>query len=300
MQSGAARSAAKILRGPRALGFDGDVRSQTETEIAAPSDPLSQGDIFEIEWPRGQTGPKLGVIVNADCDLAHSKTDGVVALAPIYSFNDYLAAFWAPNHVAEAAAATTSAILKLIGDTDAEALQTWLASAGVDAVAERIIASQTLKPRAAQQLRNDLEKLAVCLDKRQSAIDRFKALCALTANPAKHARSQLSAAKSGMGDGHFFVSDLVGHAALGFVVRLRRVHVIAIEDVFKATSDQRSQSDGERPSAVRVGRFTPLYRFRVLQLFAQQYSRVGLPDELSTLSELAVEDLVVAYTGVCA
>lgn len=272
----------------------------TETERTAPAEPLSQGDIFRLEWPEGQLGPKLGVIVNADCDLAHGKTDGVYALAPIYSFADYLADFWAPGHVASAASTASKAALALIGDSDAEALVAWLRTSGVEAVTVALSSEKKLKAGQVQTLRQELQKLFDCADEASSPMTRFKALCASQPNPTKYARTQLNAAKTGMGEGHFFISDLVDHASLGFVVRLRRVYVLAAEDVFTATSDQRSRSDGHRPTAVRVARFTPLYRFRVLQLFAQQYSRVGLPDELSALSELAVEDLVAVYSGTSA
>lgn len=264
----------------------------------APAAPLCQGDIFRFEWPEGQSGPKLGVIVNADCDLAHGKIDGVVAFAPIYSFGDYLADFWAPGHISGVAEVAANAALKIVGDADGDALRAWLTQAGVDAVADAFAASAKLRPGLALQLRQELQKLAVCLDEDQAPMVRFKALCALSQNPVKYARTQLNAAKTAMGEGHFFVSDLVDHSSLGFVVRLRRVYVLAVEDVFTASSEQRSRSDGRRPTAVRIARLTPLYRFRVLQLFAQQYSRVGLPDELSALSDLVVEDLVVTYSGV--
>lgn len=274
------------------------VRVQTETEKVAHGDVLSQGDIVQIEWPEGETGPTLGVIINADCDLAHDKTDGVVALAPIYSFEEYLADFWAPGHVRDVAISAAQAVLKLAGDTDEEALRAWLCVSDVEVVANSLTEYRRLKPAQIAKLKLELHRLAVCLDETQTPISKFKALCGAAENPAGYARSQLTAAKKAMGEGHFFVSDLVGHPALGFVVRLRRVYVLPVEDVFTSTSLQRSRSDGERATAVRIARFTSLYRFRVLQLFAQQYSRVGLPDELSALSALAVDDLVATYSGV--
>jgi len=58
-----------------------------------------------------------------------------------------------------------------------------------------------------------------------------------------------------------------------------------------------SKSQGDKPTAVRVARLTERYRFKVLQLFSQQYSRIGLPDEITELSELVIDDLVAEFTG---
>jgi hypothetical protein len=101
-----------------------------------------------------------------------------------------------------------------------------------------------------------------------------------------------------MGDGHFFISELIDDANVGFVVRMRRIYTLPEADYFVSTSEQRSRSEGDRPTAVRVGRLTGLYRFKILQLFAQQYSRIGLPDEVTALGSLAIDDLVEQFAGV--
>jgi hypothetical protein len=95
-----------------------------------------------------------------------------------------------------------------------------------------------------------------------------------------------------MGEGQFFVSDLVGRPELGFVIRMRRIYSLAKESVFTSLAAQRTRSDGDQITAVRFARLRPLYRFKVLQLFAQQFSRIGLPDQVTALSALAVDDLV--------
>ncbi|RUX78136.1 hypothetical protein EOA25_38970 [Mesorhizobium sp. M2A.F.Ca.ET.040.01.1.1] len=101
-----------------------------------------------------------------------------------------------------------------------------------------------------------------------------------------------------MGDGHFFISEIIDDTNVGFVVRMRRIYTLPEVDYFVSTSVQRSRSDGARPTAVRAGRLTGLYRFKLLQLFAQQYSRIGLPDEVTALGALAIDDLVEQFAGV--
>ena len=130
-----------------------------------------------------------------------------------------------------------------------------------------------------------------------SDINKFHALCTAADDPASYARSQITNAKKSMGEGHFFVSELVDDHSVGFVIRMRRIFTLPEEDYFVATSDQMSKSQGDRPTAVRIARLTELYRFKVLQLFTHQYSRIGLPDEVTALSTLAIDDLVSHFAG---
>lgn len=269
-----------------------------ETERASHQEPRGQGDIIRLEWPDGLEGPPLGIVLNADCDLAHGKTDGVIAYVPIYPFRDYLANFWAAGHVAEIAGVATQAVLKLTGDSEPDALHSWLQSSGPGDVAIKISEFQNLKKKDSDQLAVELRRLAVCLDTSLSPIDRFQALCASASNATAYAKTHITAAKKAMGDGHFFISEMIDDTNVGFVVRMRRIYTLPEVDYFVSTSEQMSQSEGNRPTAVRVGRLTGLYRFKVLQLFAQQYSRIGLPDEITALGSLAIDDLVEQFAGV--
>ncbi|WP_426029589.1 hypothetical protein [Caulobacter sp. DWP3-1-3b2] len=237
------------------------------------------------------------MIINADCDLANRKTDGVVAILPIYPFDDYLAQFWAPGHVAEVAAQATQSVLDLIDDEDGSALQDWLRDTDAEQVADALTQRAGLKKAQALKLVSELERLAICLAADKTFIARFKELCRAAQNPQAYARTQITSAKKTMGEGHFFISDLVDHPAVGFVIRMRRIYTLPDQDLFTSTSAQRSGSGGDQATAVRVARLTPLYQFKVLQVFAQQYSRIGLPDEISALGTLAIDDLVATFTG---
>lgn len=273
------------------------MKSQKETESVSQKEPRAQGDIIRFEWPESSPGPALGVIINADCDLAQGRTDGVLAILPIYPFDDYIAKFWAPGHVDGMAASTTKAVLEAIEADDEVALHTWLRDSGSKHVAESLVASTKLKKKQSDKLELDLAKLAICLESDTAYITRFQTLCRAESNPEKYAHTQITAAKKALGDGHFFISDLVGHPSVGFVIRLRRIYTLPEQDVFLATSTQRSTNDAGRPTAVRIARLTELYRLKVVQVFAQQYSRIGLPDEISALSALAIDDLVANLTG---
>lgn len=273
----------------------GDVGNETERVLQR--EPRRQGDIIKLEWPAGLSGPPLGIVINADCDLAHGKTDGVIAFVPIYPFRDYLAEFWATGHVDEVCNAATRGILKLAADDDPEALHGWLRSSGPEDVAEKLASSRSLKKKDSEQLAIELRRLAVCLDGARTPLERFQQLCAIASDAPAYAKTHINAAKKAMGEGHFFISEMVDDARVGFVVRMRRIYALPETDYFISSSDQQSRSDGNRPTAVRLGRLTALYKFKVLQLFAQQYSRIGLPDEITALGSLAVDDLVEQFAG---
>jgi hypothetical protein len=273
------------------------VVTQRETERIPPQDAKSQGDIIRVEWPKGEFGPNLGVVINADCDLAHSKTDGVITFLPIYSFHDYLSLFWAPGQVQGVVVSSTKSVLELVNDADAEGLQAWLRASGPDVVCSSLVEVAKLKKNLALKLERELRRLAIAQDDELSAITRFQRICAAESDPLHYARIQITSAKTTMGEGHFFISDLVDEHSVGFVVRMRRIYTIPDGDYFLSTSEQRTKNWADRPTAIRVARLTELYRFKVLQLFAQQYSRIGLPDEVTALSALAIDDLVTTIIG---
>lgn len=266
---------------------------KTETERVLSTEPKAQGDIIRIEHAEPDSGPSFGVVINADCDLSNGKLDGVIAYLPMYSFKEYVAKFWAPGHIAEIRTMATDRIVGIIGDdgTDPETLYSWIRNDGPDAVSEALIASSTLKKKQADAISQDSRKLAIALNETVDPFHRFVTLCRAEQDSLSYTRRQLAAARKAMGDGHFQISDLVEHPGIGFVIRMRRIYTIREECYFTSTSEQRAKSGGGETSAVRIGRLTELYRFKVAQLFAQQFSRIGLPDEITALANLAIDDL---------
>lgn len=271
---------------------------QRETERAHSSDPRAQGDIIRIEHVGDADAPTLGIVINADCDLAHGRLDGVITYLPVYPFREYLARFWAPTHFTEVSNAATQKILCLIGDGigEAQGLHDWIGRDGPDVVGSALTNVDGLKRGGGVQLQREVSRLAIALHAEDDVMTRLSRLCHCESEPMAYAHKQIRSAKKAIGDGHFFISDLVDHDDLGFVVRMRRVYAIEENDYYRSVADQRSLSTGVSTTAVRVGRLTELYRLKVLQLFAQQFSRIGLPDDITALSELAVEDLAASIT----
>lgn len=270
------------------------VTIELETERAHPHDKLGQGDILAIEYPDGQTGPELGLIINADCDLANSKIDGTIAYLPIFSFREYLAQFWVPGFLRLTADESARRIVEITkaGSSGTDDLALMLERLPETEAIARLCGLSGVRPKDHSAIADHVRKLIVCRDELSTAYTRFERLCQLHKEPQKHARSHIESARKGMGEGHFFVSDLVGRSDLGFVIRMRRIYSLPEEGVFTSPAAQRAGSSGDRVTAIRFARLGPLYRFKVLQLFAQQFSRIGLPDQVTALSTLAVDDLV--------
>jgi hypothetical protein len=276
------------------VAWGGDKDLERETEKVGAQDQHRQGDIFLIEYPNGAAaGPSLGLVINADCDLANKKTDGVIAYLPIYSFREYLDGFWARTYLNDVAHVAAQKVLEIVqaDDAEAEELQEWLLSTSAETVMAKITKLEHVKKSHHAQLEDHLRRMRTCADQDRSPLERFGALCQLEKNPALAVKKQIVAAKKAMGDGHFFISDLVGHAEVGFVIRMRRIYTIPEAFYFTSVASQRSLSDGRSITAARFARLTPLYQFKVAQLFAQQYSRIGLPDEITALSDVAIEVL---------
>jgi hypothetical protein len=271
---------------------------QVETLSALPSDPFLQGDIVRLVNGAGDPlDPPFGIVINADCDLAHCKIDGVVSYLPLFPFNTYFKKFWIPSYIEERRTELLQTLGQLCGwdDKDAEQLAIWVREESVDDISTRIanalgIRVSQIKPkiaefaRIAQSEEFDAELLrAVAADQK---IDPQQAL-------AKFARKALRT----LGDGSFFINEVAGLPTVGFVARLRRVYSLPIEVVFSSEAQFRSSANGAASYAVRFAKLSNLYRFKIAQLFAYQYSRIGLPDEITELNEVAVQAAVIELGG---
>ena len=264
-----------------------------ETERVKPGDDFRQGDILRLEdGPDRLRLSELGIIINADCDLVHGKLDGVIAYLPVYPFHTYLARFWAPSYVDELRRTHLERVKAIcnLDDREADELLHWLPKTPLQEIHARLSTSFNLKNKNATDLHDKLEKLAFCTDPDRDPLAVFSWFCHRDKNAEQFARKQIAQAYAGMGDGHFFISEIVGNAGIGFVIRMRRIYTIDADCCFPSQSSRLASTAGDRLTAFRVARLAPPFRFKLAQLFAYQFSRIGLPDEVTALSGLAIED----------
>ncbi|MBR0984578.1 hypothetical protein [Bradyrhizobium liaoningense] len=236
--------------------------------------------------------PAYGLIINADCDLVHCKIDGVVSYLPVYSFSYFFERFWIPNYVKSRRLEILASIRQVCGlqEDKHNSLVSWIREDEAKSIAERL--SKTYKIKASTFL-GKIEELQ--LIERSDFFD-----CALlerlikvqglewTDTVQKLARRALK----NIGEGHFFINEIAGLQEIGFVVRMTRIYGIDADDVFSSRPQLVIAGDQVRVRAVRIAKLTNVYRFKIAQLFAYQFSRIGLPDEITELNEVAVQAAV--------
>ena len=267
--------------------------TNSETERPDFNDGYRQGDIIRIE--RTASGqPSLGVIINADCDLENKKIDGVIAYLPIFKFSEYFEEFYLEGYFDETVKSISTRLSQELElkEKDLPDLLRWISADDADAIVTKICSERNTSEKNRAALKKSVAQVKHCLDLLSDRMKKFTLLCTLENEPLSYAKKHISAARKAMGEGHFFVSEIVGEEDIGFVVRMRRIYTIEAQNCYRSVAGQISGSDGSEQTAVRTARLTPLYAFKVAQLFAQQYSRVGLPNEIMELGSLAIDDLV--------
>ena len=270
-------------------------RSQfRETNAASPSDPFQQGDLIRLTSNDGsRVSHPFGLIINADCDLAHCKIDGVVSYLPIFPFDLYFREFWIPAYVQDRRVELRNLILEMCrwSEADGTPLEDWIRAEDASVIAARIAQTRGVKlgqiqPKLVELARIILSDLHDTALLKKIAEDQNTNLQSVLSKFAKRALRDL-------GDGSFFINEIVGVQSVGFVARLRRIYALAIENVFSSEHQFSLSVRRQGICAIRIAKLSNVYRFKIAQLFAYQFSRIGLPDELTELNELAVQAALI-------
>lgn len=269
-----------------------------ETESCPYNDPLLQGDILKFDNQTAQYPFNLAVVINADCDIENGKHDGVLALLPIFSFSEYLTKFWLPQFFDSQIKSATQQVRTLcsLNEVNIDELKRWIMAPNFDPPfdSKKFISRFELPNKQAQQLDDALGRLTSALTGQTcmslKSLNEF-APEEKGENQGKFIRDQVTAAFKGLGEGHFFISEMKGDEDIGFVVRMRRIYSIEAGSCFNSYSDYLVKHKSQSGGAYRLCRLSPHYKFKLAQLFALQFSRIGLPNELMSLSGLAIENV---------
>ena len=260
-----------------------------ETELAPSETKIRQGDIIKLH---GASHANYGVVINADCDLANGKTDGHIAYVPIYTFQDFIDRFWSHDQVVAITKQCRGELARFFkAEGDLDDLSAWLVQSGPDEVLEKLKPDLNLKKGQFDELEKHIRKFHACLQ--GTNFECLKSIYSLERDPEKYAHTQLSALKANLGEGHMMISSVMGISDLGFVIRMKRVFSIDQAFCFKSASDHLLYfRDYDAIAAVRVARLASTYKYKFGQVFAQSFTRIGLSDEISRLSDLAIVDIV--------
>jgi hypothetical protein len=77
-------------------------RPRSEWSERIDTEPLQQGDVFAWNGAVDDPWRRFGVIVTADCDMAHNKHRQIISYCPIISVTDFLVMFWIPEDLSRA------------------------------------------------------------------------------------------------------------------------------------------------------------------------------------------------------
>lgn len=251
---------------------------------------FSQGDIIKIF---GATDPKhhLGIIINADCDLAQKKNDGIVSYLPVYSLRDYVTIFWSEGFLRGKISAAINRIMevKSLPNEDRARLENWIKEVTPEEIIDALCGE--VNHKNALEIRRQVDVAHICL----TCEDGFNAIRLLASKenkPEKFLADRVKEALKHAEESHLFISEIPGEVELGFLVRLKRIYSMEERDCFKSKAQHNARAPDIGWSAYRTAKLTGPMKYKFVHLFAHQFSRVGLPDETESYANLVVQAFV--------
>ena len=265
--------------------------------VAAPFwDQLRQGDILELSPHDRQTNDhSIGIVINADCDLAHGKLDGVVAYLPVYTLQQYTELFWGPEQFIPQHKDAHLEWLKReleLSKHETDELVARLPEIGPDAMSDLLQSACDIDDRRIASIKNKLHGLALLLSDDSSCFGKIIEFARREKKPEIFLRKLMQAAttEASLGGAHFFLSEISGIDALGFIIRLRRIYSVPADNCTPVTPETTKAEHIYR----RLCRLSEPYKYKIAQKFAFQFSRIGLPDDLignrATALEFFIEE----------
>ena len=88
----------------------------------------------------------------------------------------------------------------------------------------RLSATVDFNGKQDKVLREALEALVMCCNSQCAPHTIFAWRCGRDKNPENYTRKQIDRAYRDMGDGHFFINEIIGNDGIGFVIRMRRIY----------------------------------------------------------------------------
>lgn len=264
------------------------------------SPQLRQGDVFE--WVEKSTDPwkTLGIVITADCDIAHSKHHGLLSYVPAIPMHDYVRLFYLPKAIRSTLGPGDIDSIPLSGEV-VEAIRRWQAANRHDfpepispesalhwarSAAPSIVADELRVDKANRasliELLEDFKLIESAISS-ESIRDEFEAIRRIRIRRgARETRIQDALLKEL--DSHmrrlpgdcFFLGRANDSYADGYVVYLRVVREINQRAVAL------SQSDFDKdpaPVGRRIARLRSPFVYRLTQQLSEVFASIGLPSE---------------------
>ena len=265
-------------------------------ELDDPDTDIEQGDILDLARPHGdeeEWSSHFGVVVTANCDLAHKKHGGILSYVPVVPVHVYVRAITLPRLLSAELERSRSQLF--------EAVPTRSGWPTPDRLAEMIELGDGVDAAAGSLPDNDSSSDVVFELRRLDACLRAQARCAEAESieTAIAAVDQMQRELRAI-DGTkppkpgWLLKDLAGRLtrslpgdalfldrlspgdSRGYIAYLRLIREIRHDEI--ATSPIAEHRMGMAPAARRVGRLQLVYQHRLAQQMARVFSDIGLPD----------------------
>lgn len=266
----------------------------SECDEVTDDKPMRQGDVFA--WLSASSDPLavLGLVVTADCDIAHAKHRGILSYVPILRLTDYLRLFHFPRVIERGLKPIVAELLKKILELQAlnrpefpepiseQAAVRWVMETDLDEIANDLGLAEG-KPRQRLIALGSAYRSAQAARQREEFDDQFEAIVRLrskTAEAAKQSRvnlwSEISALVRDLPGDAFFIGRIASDFTTGYLAYLRLVREVRDDQIAIRQTDL---LQGSRAVAKRIARLRSPYIFRLTQQLGTVFGAIGLPTE---------------------
>lgn len=279
----------------------------TEYESRDLLQPIRQGDIFRWRVPdTNDPWRSFGIIITADCDLAHKKHRGYLSYCSVLPLQSFLSLFWLPIDLEKESGRAVNNMLGILTKVmaanssefepiqDPEVLLGWLERRGPNGIVDDL---ELPHGKERDELSDALQQLALLLQVTQSSDTKLQIqvlaraqtgwrdpnsneVVKKIANVWKNYANRL--ARTIPGD-LFFLNSLAASLTGGFIVDLRRIGEIRHDEIAIQPMEE-----PQRP-VFRIGRLKENYRYRLTQKLSSVFADIGLPEEYERQCEITLE-----------
>lgn len=264
-------------------------------------DDLLQGDIIRQLPINPKHFPRWGFILTADCDIFQKKAGQTYSWLEITRASDFLEQIWCQDQLktfitkyAQSCLDPLNANIKKhhphLASLDQCTLFEWLRESSVESILKSIVpANAKFDSRAKEILLGIQSALNSNEGEKLSTLRRCWTSAGISEKDQVSRIRTYLLSSDGFPD-FFVIPDLPGEDGYCFIVMLRSISTIEINEIFKTELDGRIA--GQSNSFHRVGRFNDNVRYAIVQKFSFLFSRIGMPPQFENASKAAADILV--------
>lgn len=270
-------------------------------KVISDQDGLRQGDVIKKTSDAGVS--VYGVILTADCDIAQNKSRGKITWLEIVSVRRYIEDYWSEEQLTKLSEkygrvvrdSLNSKIRKVdekLAPMQQDSLAEWLRFEGAEEIVRKVYGDE--KSAEIDKVKQLLIGLTLSLGVNGvgPSFSRLSAawdLFGVSVAKRREALTNLFKSSGGFQD-YFLLPELPGVLGYGYVVLLRSISTLDIEEVFVSEVDARIN---DQPNAFfRLGRLHDGIRFAIAQKMAFLFSRIGMPTSYEEACEVSLNMVI--------